>query len=113
MGRRRSFVKGRNSTASLEFKMMSCKNLLIIIFISALSGCGAIQKARFYKPEIDNPEKPTLSWGDGLATLNGNMCVWVGDASALYFPLFAGPIGLPIFPLGILSESPDHPSYFA
>lgn len=92
--------------------MVSRITLLAILLISTLTGCGSIQKARFYEPEVIEPEKPRIGWGDGQATLNGNMCVWVGDASALYLPLLAGPIGLPIFPLGILSRTPDRPGHF-
>jgi hypothetical protein len=40
------------------------------------------------------------------------MCVWVGGASALRLSLMAGPLGLPIFPLGVLAGKVERPEYF-
>lgn len=86
--------------------------LSITIIILFLVSCGGIQKARYYEPSTTEEKEPRLAWGDGLAVADKDVCVWVGDNSALYLPLLAGPIGLPIFPLGILMETPDRSAFF-
>lgn len=83
---------------------------LLLLFTLLLTSCGAIQKARYYAPTSTEPN--TQEWGDGLATADKEVCVWVKDGSAMYLALMAGPIGLPFFPLGILTSDPERPGYF-
>ena len=58
--------------------MLKLITLLLVILL--LASCGAIQKARYYAPSTSDPI--SLAWGDGLATADKDVCVWVGDASA-------------------------------
>ena len=76
------------------------------------AACGGIQKARYYQPASRAQDSLSREWGDGLAVADQDICVWIGDASGLRLPMMAGPIGLPIFPLGVLAGDQGRPEYF-
>jgi uncharacterized protein YceK len=88
-------------------KTNNMRTLTLLIIVLLLSGCGGIQKARFYSPIDSTQTLPSKEWGDGLAVVNRDVCVWVGDRTALYLPMAAGPIGLPVFPLGVMAGKID------
>lgn len=88
------------------------RSISLLVTILLLSGCGAIQKARFYTPINSMQALPSKEWGDGLAVADRNVCVWVGDRTALYLPMAAGPIGLPVYPLGVMAGKIDRLGYF-
>lgn len=88
------------------------RTISLLVTILLLSGCGAIQKARFYSPINSMQTLPSKEWGDGLAVVDRNVCVWVGDRTALYLPMAAGPIGLPVYPLGVMAGKIDRLGYF-
>lgn len=63
-------------------------------------------------PTVTEDNLATEEWGDGLAAAKKDVCVWVGDNSALLLPLAAGPVGLPVFPLGVFEGKIDRPGFF-
>jgi hypothetical protein len=82
------------------------------MFCLSLISCGGIQKARYHQPTNAIENSLTTNWGDGVATADYNVCVWVGDDTALYLPIVAGPIGLPFFPLGVFEGEIDRLGFF-
>lgn len=90
----------------------SVRVLSVLVTALAIEACGGIQKARYYRPVSVLRDLASRDWGDGLAVADREICLWVGDASALRLPLMAGPIGLPIFPLGVLAGEQQRAEYF-
>jgi len=71
-----------------------------------------VQKARFYQPTSLNHSSNNQEWGDGVATADKDICIWVGDDTALYLPMMAGPVGMPIFPLGVFEGEIERLDFF-
>lgn len=86
--------------------------LLIFIIILLLTSCGAVVKARYYHPTNAVENTINEEWREGVATADKDVCVWVGDDTALYLPMMAGPIGLPVFPYGVFEGDIDHLDFF-
>jgi hypothetical protein len=82
----------------------------LLFFLTSCS--GGIQIARFYKPININEKTTSVDWGDGTATAQNDICVWVKDSTALYIPIMVGPIGLPIIPTMADTGERDNLNFF-
>jgi len=107
---RQMFLQLKRQPACIGLKTAVFLMVLIapLFFIS----CGAIQKARYYQPVVSMGNTQVEEWGDGVAVADEDLCVWVGDDTALYQIMFAGPIGLPVIPLEISADEKERLGFF-
>ena len=94
---------------ALRLKQILRVCVFILIPISCFSSCGALQRARYHRPETTDTSIFSDRYGDGLIFKTGGLCVAIYEEirSAYYVPLAAGPIGMPFFPLGVI-DLPDY-----
>jgi hypothetical protein len=81
--------------------------MLLLLICLALDGCGAVQKATVHTPFVAGGVDSTGPYADGIAVATSDLCFAIKEspASADYNNLAAGPLGLPIFPLGVVDPA--------
>ncbi len=84
------------------------KQIYLVLIITTqllVTSCGGLQRARVYIYTDTNPDATTKSWGDGLATADNDVCIWVNRSHGGYDVMWAGPIFLPVMPIGAAAEA--------
>lgn len=85
---------------------------VLLLIIGILSGCGGIQKVRYYKPSLQDASFESKEWASGLAVVKDDLCFFVTEGASKVFRVYsAGPIGLPIFPIEAIGADRDRPDY--
>lgn len=96
--------------------MMSGKHFILISVLllgsGILSGCGGVQKARYYKPSLQDNSYESKDWATGLAVVKDDLCIFVSEGGSKVYRLYAaGPVGLPVFPIEAIGSDRDRPDY--
>jgi hypothetical protein len=92
--------------------MISRKILAAATALILLSGCSALQYARYHTPSVTDDSIKTVSDGDGVAFRLPNVCVSIYEGISAYRnPLFIGPLIFTVFPLGIFTPVAEDSSY--
>lgn len=93
-------------------KMVNLKISCITLMAVSVASCAAIQKAYYHQATLISNNSISEVWGDGVATADQSICVWVGDYGGLYVPMMVGLIGLPLFPFGVFMGKVKKTEYF-
>ena len=77
-----------------------------------LSGCSALQYARYHTPSFADNSIKTVPNGDGIAFRLPEACVGIYEGMSAYRnPLFIGPLVFTVFPLGIFTPVAKDSNY--
>ena len=79
---------------------------LVLLALFSLTACGAVQRVRIYAPVDANAQAVSKEWGDGLATADSDVCLWIASHTLdSHDVMWAGPILVPLFPVGAGAEA--------